>query len=117
MIEFIHPKTGQIYQVTSKDLEQEVDWDTAARYAAEEGEGWRLPTVEEFELFYRVLYVRDLGNFKDGWNQWYWTSDELDLFPILGYEETDYSIYSFKIIDRFPCDRNETNFARFVRVL
>ena len=64
------PQTGQqIWEskehklcVAFSDLEP-MDKDEAIEFIKNNGNGWRLPSVKEFDLIYREMFLNQLGDF------------------------------------------------------
>jgi hypothetical protein len=71
MLEIISPITGERLQVAENDLEKKMDWFSAKKKCAKQGSGWRLPTISELELMYKMLHKKGKGNFK---NDIYWSN-------------------------------------------
>ena len=49
MIEFIHPETKHIYQILHSNIKEELIWNLANDQVINVGQGWRFPTIEEFD--------------------------------------------------------------------
>ena len=71
MLEIISPITGERLQVAENDLEKKIDWFSANKKCAKLGNGWRLPTISELELMYKMFHKKGKGNFK---NDIYWSN-------------------------------------------
>ena len=71
MLEIISPITGERLQVAENDLDKQMNWFSAKKICAKLGNGWRLPTISELELMYKMLHKKGKGNFK---NDIYWSN-------------------------------------------
>jgi hypothetical protein len=68
----IDPANGQqVYeskehklQVAFKDFEP-MDKDEANQFINNNGNGWRLPSVQEFDLIYKEMFFYNIGNFSE----------------------------------------------------
>ena len=85
------PKTGQqVYESKEHKLKvalndfEPMDKDEANEFIKNNGNGWRLPSVQEFDLIYKELFLNKKGDFKgvyfehsdgySGYTNEYWTS-------------------------------------------
>lgn len=117
MIEFIHPETKQIYQILHSSIQEELIWNLANDQVINIGQGWRFPFVEEFDLLYRELFLRQIGDFKSDWDSWYWSNSNITDETKLDEEEESVFIYNFGYQEKVISRKNEKAFVLFIRVL
>jgi hypothetical protein len=88
--EFIIGKTILIDNliIASNDFQEKMSLAEGVRYCEELGSGWRLPTIDEFELLY--FNREKIGGFS---KDLYWSSS-FDFDPILGEESYYFSFYT-----------------------
>lgn len=67
--------SNELLEVYPMDYENLFDWNEANLECKKWFGGWRLPTVEEMELIYKQLFIKDLGLFE---KKEYWCSNEDD---------------------------------------
>jgi len=70
---------GQTIEVAKKDFPNEMNWWDAMAACQNllpfQGNGWRLPSIEELKAMYEQLHTKGKGNFQ---NKWYWSSLEIN---------------------------------------
>ena len=72
MFEIKNPKNGSILQVAEFDFHSEMNFHDAKNACNILGNDWRLPTIAEAELIYKMLHLKGKGNFdRKGIYQWF----------------------------------------------
>ncbi len=71
MLIIYNPITGRELEVSYKDLPDKLNWNEANEVCKALGNGWRLPTIEEFKEIYDKLYENSVGYFKLSENSLY----------------------------------------------
>jgi len=72
IIEIRTSNKSERIQVAENDLDNSLDWESAADACQKLEFGWRLPTKSELKLMYKQLYLQDIGNLK---NVDYWSCE------------------------------------------
>jgi hypothetical protein len=90
MLEIEHPISGAKIILAKKDFPENMTWHEAQRACVGLGDGWRLPTIEEWQVIYELFIRNKLGDFK---GSHYWCSNEsgvysawLFILPFLDYK-------------------------------
>jgi hypothetical protein len=121
MLEIKNSITGKRLEVAENDFENEMDWDSAINACKNLGNGWRLPTKDEFEdIFNFVDGQLGNGNFKTGVNDknFYWSSTEDELRKKGGIPSKMYAFaFSFYNQDSFEFEKSCSYSVRAVRDL
>jgi hypothetical protein len=91
-------------EVMKKDL-GEMRWSEAKKACADLGDGWRLPTIEEFEKMYK--YKDEIGGFEASENSHYWSSTEGDVNGLAWFFNFYYG----------GADHNLSNYRLYVRAV
>lgn len=95
-------------EVMTKDL-GEMKWEDAKKACDTLGDGWRLPTIDEFRKIYK--YKDKIGGF--GISASYWSSTELDVDVFAWYFD-----FNFGYGDAYPnANKDDTYYVRAVRAL
>jgi hypothetical protein len=95
---------GVNIEVASSDFKDKMNWDDAKNACDSLGDGWRLPTVDEFELIFSELFQKGNGNFQ---MSYYWTCDEIE-------DDTAWDFY-FVAGKAYGYFKSSTYFVRAVR--
>jgi hypothetical protein len=71
--------TGEKLQVALYDFEKLMNWHDAVIKCKSIGDDWRLPTLNELEILYKELHLKNIGNFYGSWDNrpTYWSITEL----------------------------------------
>ena len=72
MSEILITASGIKIEVATFDFNDKMNWDDATNACLALGDGWRLPTVEEFKLIFSELLQKVKDNFQISY---YWTCD------------------------------------------
>jgi hypothetical protein len=73
-------------EIMTKDLGK-MTWYEATEMCKDFGDGWRLPTVEEFKKIYK--YKDFIGGFQESFYSFYWGSTEYDDVVAWDFDFTD----------------------------
>lgn len=106
MSEILITASGVKIEVATFDFNDKMNWSDATNACKALGDGWRLPTVEEFELIFSDLFQKGKGNFQISY---YWTCDEI-------MDDTAWDFY-FVAGKAYGYFKSETYYVRAVRYI
>ena len=95
---------GSVIQVAEHDFANQFDWATAILMCQEMGDGWRLPTIDEFRKIYK--YKDKIGGFA---RKYCWSSTETD--------DGNARFFGFSDGSAYATIKDEANYVRAVRSL
>jgi len=107
-------------EIAENDFSDRMSWTFAKMDCYALGEGWRLPTKEEFDFIYRNKNLIGGGHFKFN-NETYWLSNRPDkkgnlrCFDFQGFDDDFDGGVSKGIIHELSCSMTSENLVRAVR--
>ena len=107
-------------EIAENDFSDRMSWTFAKMDCYALGEGWRLPTKEEFDFIYRNKNLIGGGHFKFN-NETYWLSNRPDKkgnlrsFDFQGFDDDFDGGVSKGIIHELSCSMTSENLVRAVR--
>lgn len=107
-------------EIAENDFSDRMSWTFAKMDCNALGEGWRLPTKEEFDFIYRNKNLIGGGHFKFN-NETYWLSNRPDkkgnlrCFDFQGFDDDFDGGVSKGIIHELSCSMTSENLVRAVR--